>query len=347
VAAGELAQVERELVAAESTRPRDEAALASALQRAIELCRSEPAADDYFVLPELLGDLADTWEALGRPDDAIEAMREAIAAGWRGAPDGRCRIAEILMRSGRVAEAAPIWAQVRLETPEDVWLYNVAGLEYAAIGDHSTALEWLTAGLALALDSDDPERLVGQLADLRLASLAEVGSGPDDLQATAEAFLAQPRRKQTRHAVPRLTFEGDPAAFAGQAVTEIAWAWFPASEYAEALRRWPELTEPGGPAAGGRSHAAYCRAMESGLRTAADAGMTGLEIAPLHLDEFSAWCETRDTDRVEARAGYAAELARARDPRLVSWPPARNGLCWCGSRRKKKKCCGTPGSASG
>jgi len=264
VAAGELAQVERELVAAESTRPRDEAALASALQRAIELCRSEPAADDYFVLPELLGDLADTWEALGRPND----------------------------------------------------------------------------------DIDDPERLVGQLADLRLASLAAVGSEPDDLQATAEAFLAQPRRRQARDVVPRVTFEGDPAAFAGQAVTEIAWAWFPASEYAEALRRWPELTEPGGPAAGGRSHGEYCRAMESRLRAAADAGMTGIQIAPLHLDDFSACCETQDADPAGARAGYAAELARLRDPRLVSWPPARNGLCWCGSRRKKK-CCGTPGSASG
>jgi len=51
--------------------------------------------------------------------------------------------AEILMRTCRVAEAEPIWAAARADTPDDVWLYNTAGLEYAHAGDHATALDWL------------------------------------------------------------------------------------------------------------------------------------------------------------------------------------------------------------
>jgi hypothetical protein len=34
-------------------------------------------------------------------------------------------------------------------------------MEYAIAGDHATALEWLTGGLRIALDGEDPERLGG------------------------------------------------------------------------------------------------------------------------------------------------------------------------------------------
>lgn len=69
-------------------------------------------------MPDLLDELASTYCHLGRFDDALTAMREAIDAGAGGQPDVRCRIAEILMRAGRVDEAEPIWLQVRAETPD-------------------------------------------------------------------------------------------------------------------------------------------------------------------------------------------------------------------------------------
>jgi tetratricopeptide (TPR) repeat protein len=137
-------------------RPQDPVAAAVVLERAVAACRSDPAAADRWHEPELWDELVDVYEQLGRTDDAIAAMRSAIAAGWRGRPDGRCRIAELLMRTGQVAEAAPLWDEVRADTPDDVWLYNNAGLEYAALGDDATALEWLTDGLNLALTTGDP-----------------------------------------------------------------------------------------------------------------------------------------------------------------------------------------------
>ena len=120
-------------------------------------------------------------------------MQAAIDAGYAGAPDPRCRLAEILLRAGRATEAHPIFDEVKAETPDDVWLYNNAGLEYGAAGDHERAVDWLTEGLELALAAGDPERLVAQMSDLRRESLAALGRDLDELEARADAFLAQPR----------------------------------------------------------------------------------------------------------------------------------------------------------
>ena len=131
--AAEIGRVDQELAAAMGARLRDAAACISALEKAIALARSDSAAADVFYLPELLDELAELYDQVGRVDDALAAMRQALDEGWRGQPDGRCRLAEVLMRGGRVAEAGPIWAQVRADTPGDVWVINSAGLEYGAI----------------------------------------------------------------------------------------------------------------------------------------------------------------------------------------------------------------------
>jgi len=44
-------------------------------------------------------------------------MQAAITAGYTGAPDPRCRLAEILLRAGRADEAHPIFAEVKADTP--------------------------------------------------------------------------------------------------------------------------------------------------------------------------------------------------------------------------------------
>ena len=325
--------------AAMSARPRDDVAYAEALNEAIALLRRGDPAPEWF-LPDLLDELASAYCHLGRFDDALVAMREAIDAGAGGQPDVRCRIAEILMRAGRVAEAEPIWAQVRADTPDDVWLYNNAGLEYADVRDHETALTWLTEGLRIALATGDPERLVDQLMHERGASMTALGLPADDLQAQAAAFHeARQRDRAARQAArsapaPREAVPARPLL--------VAFAWFPAGEYEQALTRWPGLTEPGSSAEGGRPHADYCRALQARLTEAADAGATSLRIAPIRIDALMAWCAERGVDPDDARADYAADLARTSPDQVITWPPGRNATCWCGSTRKYKKCCGAP-----
>jgi hypothetical protein len=88
---------------------------------------------------------------------------------------------------------------VRADTPDDVWLYNNAGVEYAEIDDHESALTWLTQGLRLAMATGDPEGLVEQLADLREESLSELGRREDQLQRDAEEFLDNPPPPRSSH----------------------------------------------------------------------------------------------------------------------------------------------------
>ncbi|MCM4084948.1 SEC-C metal-binding domain-containing protein [Paractinoplanes hotanensis] len=338
----EVERIERQLASAMAARPRDDGACLAALQDAVALTRTDADAAEVFYLPELLDELAQAYADTGRFDEALRTIREAVDAGLEGLPDSRCRIAEILMRAGRVGEAEAIWTQVRADTPGDVWLFNNAGLEYAAVGDHVTALAWLTDGMSIALDSGDPERLIPQLIDLRRTSMTQLDMEADDLQARAADFHAE-RERDSRQRILRTAA---PAAVTGwrAAATPmlVALSWFPAEEYDEALARWPALTEPGGAAAGGRSHAEYCRAMQVKLAEAADSGMARVSIAPIRVDALLSWCAERGENPGEARAGYAADLARTRPEQLISWPPGRNEPCWCGSARKYKKCCGTP-----
>jgi tetratricopeptide (TPR) repeat protein len=324
-----------------TTRPRDDVAYAEALNEAIALLRWGDPAPEWFNLAELLDELASTYCHMGRFDDALAAMREAIDAGAGGQPDVRCRIAEILMRAGRVEEAEPIWAQVRADTPEDVWLYNNAGLEYAAVGDHATALTWLTEGLRIALATGDPERLVDQLMHERGACMSALGLEADELQAQAAAFDEAGQRERTARRAARSAPAPRDAAAPAQPLV-VAFAWFLAGEYEQALARWPGLTEPGSSAEGGRPHAEYCRALQARLMEAADAGATGMRIAPIRVDALVAWCAERGVDPDDARADYAADLARTSPDEVIAWPPERNAPCWCGSQRKYKRCCGAP-----
>ena len=342
---GLVDRLERELYAARTARPRDSARYAAVLERAVRTCDADSEAAEAFDLAELYLELATEYQALGRWEDAVAAADAAVDAGLDMQPDPRCLRAEILMRAGRVAEAEPIWAAVRADTPDDVWLYNNAGLEYAHAGDHETALDWLTEGLRLALRTSDPDRLVDQLADLRQVSLDSLGRPADALQEQAMTF----RREQEEARHKRAPREEELARenTAG-AVGTVALAWLPAGDYEQAVRLWPELAEsdrvagPDGPL----PHPQYCRAMQQQLVEYTEAGMPGMAIAPVRVAPFTAWCAERgrQPDSADARAEYAAHLAANADPGVIAWPPGRNQPCWCGSGRKYKKCCAAPTS---
>jgi tetratricopeptide (TPR) repeat protein len=352
--------VERELEQATAARPQDPARLAAALERAVDMCRRMPeATSGVFYLPELLGELAETCERLDRTDDALATMQAAIDAGYAGAPDPRCRLAEILLRAGRATEAHPIFDEVKADTPDDVWLYNNAGLEYGAAGDHERAVAWLTEGLELALATGDPERLVAQMSDLRRESLAALGRDLDELEARADAFLAQPQPPKPAWQPEQLPgmlaaldaakgsalapTAGVPAAKSSGARMMLALSWFPRDEFAAALEAWPQLADDWGTA----DHTEYNRRLERHL-SEMPAAHGPICIAPIRIDRLRSWCSRTGNDPASgsARSSYAAELAHSASDELIPWPPARNAPCWCRSGRKYKQCCGHPSLAA-
>jgi hypothetical protein len=268
------------------------------------------------------------------------------------------------MRDGRVEQATVIWQQVRADSPDDAYLHWNAGVEYADIGDHETALSWFTPGLKLAMATNDLEDLVELIADLREECLTELGRRPDQLQRDAAAFLAlepllldefdqgpaaewsTPMSNELWPPVWSSAGADVPPVPAGPAPpsvqANVAFAWLPATDYVEALRRWPQLAEHG-PAKDAADHAAYNLAMQHTLAGYADAGMTRIHVVPLRVQPFLQWCEQTGNDpgTSGARANYSAELLRLQHPAVVAWPPGRNQRCWCGSKREYKQCCGS------
>jgi tetratricopeptide (TPR) repeat protein len=310
------------------------------LERALAVCAADPAVAEELDELELHSDLADVYDRMDRVEDALQHADVLVERGYRCSPDPRCRRAEILMRHGRADEAAPIWAEVLEEFPDDVWVFNNAGLEYGAIGEHEVALRWLTPGLELAVRTGDPERLLPQLRRLRAESLAALGRETDELQ-TAEP-KGPPRLPAGFRAVPPPIALQRPAGHRGGDVA-LAYAWLPADEFALIEQRWPDIAAEDSVRDNGAlvDHSEYCHRLERTLREAADAGRRRLRVATLRRAAFDAWVTVAGREgegEAELRSGYAAELDR-RGVDVVAWPPGRNERCWCGSGVKYKKCC--------
>jgi len=169
----------------------------------------EPDTGGLWV-PECYADLAKAFDLRGEHDDAIAAMGRAIEHGWSGRPDPRSDIAEFHLRAGRVDEAAHLWAELKALDPDDVWLYNAAGLSYSEVGDHELAVQWLGEGIELAIRTHDPEGIVPQLSEVRRRSLAALGRAPDDLEQQAEEFaLAWRDRSSDRHSWSEVSRRAD------------------------------------------------------------------------------------------------------------------------------------------
>lgn len=106
--------------------------------------------------------------------------------GKEGIPALEERIDEIMDRVARVGDDHVERAAVLpLRPPNDVWIYVQAGIEYSDMGGYAEALDWLTAGLGLALRTGDPESALEQLRPLRASCLSALGRQPDDIREPA------------------------------------------------------------------------------------------------------------------------------------------------------------------
>ena len=134
----------------------------AALEEYLTLARAREG-ETWFDAGAWSEDLADSYLALGRVDNAVRTISDATGRGYAEGAELLCELAEKLTRSGHEPQARPLWQQARAGYPDDVWVYVQAGIGYGDIGDHTEALEWLTAGLELALRTGDPESALEQL----------------------------------------------------------------------------------------------------------------------------------------------------------------------------------------
>jgi tetratricopeptide (TPR) repeat protein len=156
----------------------------AALQEYLTLARAHEG-EAWFDAGAWSEDLADSYLALGRVDDAVRTISDATRRGYVEGAEMLCELAEKLMRSGYEPQARLLWQQARADYPDDVWIYVQAGIEYGDIGDHAAALEWLTTGLEMALRTGDPESALEQLRPLRASCLSALGRPSDEIQERA------------------------------------------------------------------------------------------------------------------------------------------------------------------
>jgi tetratricopeptide (TPR) repeat protein len=155
----------------------------AALEEYLTLARAHEG-ETWFDAGAWTEDLADSYLALGRIDDAVRTISDATRSGHAEGAEMLCELAEKLMRSGYEPQARLLWQRARAGYP-DVWIYVQAGIGYGDIGDHAEALEWLTTGLELALRTGDPESALEQLRPLRASCLSVLGRPPDEIQQRA------------------------------------------------------------------------------------------------------------------------------------------------------------------
>ncbi len=150
-----------------------------------------------------------------------------------------CALGERLIRAGHEPRARCLWSQARAAIPDDVWIYVQAGIGYSDLGDHPTALAWLTPGMELALRTGDPESALEQLVALRATSLAATGDTPDDLQARAHRALACMTGDPRASDETLVRFWPDGPQPQPPVALAVFWS---RSEHRAMITRWPRLT---------------------------------------------------------------------------------------------------------
>jgi tetratricopeptide (TPR) repeat protein len=326
----DLAAIERELDVA---RDRDDnTARVRLIARALELPETQPHRAEY------LDELAYAYQQLGRFDEAVDAMRQAVAAGWDGDldehPSAQALIADLLLHAGHTDEADKAWLAAEREDPRNPWLHQTAGLAYADVGLHHKALPWQTRGLALALDTPGTDSdMIWTLTSERAETLDALSQPPDELQLRAEELVEH--EEQAERARVDAFYQDQSARTVPPQRASVGLAWFPAQQYQRALATWPSFAEDyqHGP------YEAYCARLELLLRDLKAQGIARLALVPITIDTYLAWCaeHARDPEQSDTRASYATELLKT--TATHPWPPERNQPCWCASERKYKKCC--------
>src|SRR2546430_433623 len=133
----------------------------AALEEYLTLARAHEG-ETWFDADAWSEDLADSYLALGRVDDAVRTISDATRRGYAEGAEMLCELAEKLMRSGHEPQARPLWQQARADCPDDVWVYVEAGIEDGDLGDHAAGLGRLNTRLELALRTGDPEGAPGR-----------------------------------------------------------------------------------------------------------------------------------------------------------------------------------------
>jgi tetratricopeptide (TPR) repeat protein len=256
---------------------------------------------------------AEIAESRTKLDAALKYVEQAVEAFGERADNkvaaAKALQARILFRVGRNDEAMAVLEPLRPTLAEypDAAAYITAAL--AAGGRPVVAEEWLTEAVS--------------------TSLGERSAEPANADDAGQLFFLLQQRHRLRHALGRQHDTQDNLAErletrlanAQSASPQAELVFFPEAEFAKLIEQWPALAE-----VYGKDWDEHRARLEKDL-----VRLSGRAVLKGSVAGLSAQGDPTDP---KTRTAYADKPGEE-----ISWPPERNGLCWCGSGNKYKKCC--------
>jgi tetratricopeptide (TPR) repeat protein len=298
----------------------DPLAVAAELVRAADEGRIADKAD----VSHALGLAAEITEQHGTVE-AAQALA-ARAADEETADPGMAHVlnARLLLRLGREDDAMAQFALLRPRLTHDPEVAQAVGDALEEAGRVELAVEWLTEAveavheLMRSAESEEEGRRYGVM----LYGLVQH-------RHQLRHVLKLPHDQYDSLAI-RLDNAGSKSRSHDDVAAELYW---PRAEFDQLIERWPALAEEFG-----QDWDEHRAAVETDLARYAAGGYPRLVLLTGEVDGLIAFAKSAGED--PAKSGVADDYARGiAAARQVSWPPSRNGPCWCGSGQKYKKCC--------
>lgn len=327
----------------------------------------EQALEEY---PEergkILLELAHAYASTGEHQRAVEVWRDLIADGGADGDFARFALAEVLFKQGQDEAARAELAALKAGGRVAHGAWHLAAELYEVRGELAEAADWFTTAVRQLSDEDLTHlredglswmSRAGMLIRARRRVREAMGQPPDHFDravpsqqeierqfsrlgdALGGADVGSPRSAASRSAASLSKGPRSAAAGAAERTVELLSMYWTRADFPEALRRWPELVTA-------EEAAEYFARVEQLCRDHVEAGTRQITMVPCDVAGYAEFAERTDADptALPTRCDYL-EFVVAQG-RTMSWPPPRNGPCWCGSTRKYKKCCGRPMPAS-
>lgn len=287
----------------------------------------------------ILVEAAHQWERAGQVDQAVALLREVLALGGEDAEFARYSLADICFKQGADSDA---WGHLRaLEEMgrPSMGPATLAAKMLEARSEYEAALHWFDRAIgtvdveALRKPSSTPSMATIPLFG-RQRCRTQLGLPVDELDRVAD--IAEDNRRQFAERLDLFAAAGQAAAAPRSAVVRmLVWQ---RAEQRLAAQRWPDVFT----ARIIGNHAD----IEKRLRElSVDSNVTRIELVLGSVAGFTEYLRETRGDPAEESTRLAYSDHASKQGRMISWPPGRNQLCWCGSKLKYKKCCGTPAIA--
>jgi uncharacterized protein YchJ len=293
---------------------------------------------------EILLEAATMWRRAGDDDRAEQLLRSLVEDGGEDGCFAQVELAALAIdRNDRAG--ADGWLD-RLAKDPDLTAppCQIAAELLAEHDDPTGALRWYDRFVA-RLEEDQLDALDGPTGWIGFAAMPlqarrelreqlglppdaadeRVPTRPDNVRGALGATLADLQQEQAE-----LRRENAALTATLRRSTVLV---FPAAERERAARTWPgsDADSPD-----------YFSAIERSLRKDAENGVGAAAVVTASVADLVAFAEAHGGSPTEepTRQQY---LLTVPEEQWTSWPPERNGRCWCGSGIKYKKCCGRPG----